>query len=699
MKLRLSIALVGAVALWAVEMGAGRPVRSQPGEASGPAASRPAASMPASRPASTEPATSQLSLPFPAVGLEDLATLVKMSRRAFEGAAAGMPERGVAYRPESLAGLSGTVHLTLRSHGAALVQAESGEMDIAEAVAQAGALLGLAAKAKKLNVSDREGNLGLEFEWLGPREYLDVGFDEGGRWTDALLHAFEPGAEGIGVEFRGVRGRTRPSQIIALNYSPDLALRAAEAAVELSHADKLRFRDQVRYFRFRAYHLWQPTARAMPILLARGAALVSSGQTGREDLDAAVKRMGEYLRYRQNRDGWFSHEYLPTADQYSEGNSATVQMTATQGLAAYAVWSAGPDVTADAKKGVRRSALFLTPLVTAKEVDEHGEAKYGSAGLALDFPGHGKQLELTAKMLLATLDLADDWPVDARLWEASSSQPTSTPSSEASAELRWVDLTLSDCISGLTEGLLASVRDDGRLEMLLDPTAEGATEDVAAAGWAMSALAAAHRWHRKGAQQVVGTRPEDIGVAWSGETPSRIERALGKAVLGYQRFSKEPMEPAAAAALARGLCRAYVCTNDARASDLAFAILDEFARAQVTRAACPWPELEGAINARELGLVGVDTADYVSAVADGVKLAERIGDKERAKRYREVVQQGIRFVLQLEVREEGAFYIRSPRDALGGVRRSPWDNRIRADHCADAVLGLMQAREVLYGRR
>ena len=93
----------------------------------------------------------------------------------------------------------------------------------------------------------------------------------------------------------------------------------------------------------------------------------------------------------------------------------------------------------------------------------------------------------------------------------------------------------------------------------------------------------------------------------------------------------------------------------------------------------------------------MDTALYLAALADGVKLAERVGDRPRAARYREAVKAAARFVLQLEMREEGCYYVRSPRDALGGVRAALWDHRLRADYCADALIGLMKARAALYG--
>lgn len=650
-----------------------------------------AASQPSSRP-STQPGFA-----LPEAAFEDLVLLVKTARRAFQEKMEGLPERGALYRPASLSGAKAIVHLALRSHGGVLAEAESQEMEVLDAAVAAGARLAQTAAQKKLKIRDGGEELGLEFEWLGPREYIEAKYAEAGSWSDALLHSFEPAAEGIGVEFRGKRGWTRASQIVALNYTPDLALGAAESAIGLTHTDKLHFDKEIRYFRFRGYHLWQPSATAVPVLLARGAALVPPEAVDARSLDAAIARLGDYLHYRQNRDGWFSQEYQPTPDKYGEGNSALVQLRALHGLTAYAVWSGRTDLISDAKKGIAKDTLFLTPLSVVAGVSEQGQAQVAQAGLALVFPGHEDYLEISAELLLALLQVGQYWRADAPIWQNSTSRPTTAT---ASAPFQ-TDITVGGCVTGLVQGLLASQDEDGRLEMVFTRRPADQPPDLGEAGWAILALARAYQSYAPhgggaGAVQATPTSTAAASVTPT-ELAARIDRALQAATPYYQRLCKEAVDPQDAAVLARALASAYSCTNDSRVSDLAFGLLDEFARLQVSEASCPWPELYGAVNAREPGLVGADSADYLAALADGVVLAERIGDQERAKRYRGAVRSAARFILQLEVREEGCYYIRSPRDALGGVRTSPWDNRIRADHCAQALVGLMRAREVLYG--
>jgi hypothetical protein len=65
-------------------------------------------------------------------------------------------------------------------------------------------------------------------------------------------------------------------------------------------------------------------------------------------------------------------------------------------------------------------------------------------------------------------------------------------------------------------------------------------------------------------------------------------------------------------------------------------------------------------------------------------------------RYEQVVRAATRFVMQLQVRPEEAYFIRSPQDAVGGIRTGPALNLLRIDHCQHALIGLIKAREALF---
>jgi hypothetical protein len=130
--------------------------------------------------------------------------------------------------------------------------------------------------------------------------------------------------------------------------------------------------------------------------------------------------------------------------------------------------------------------------------------------------------------------------------------------------------------------------------------------------------------------------------------------------------------------------------------DYVFELVDWLARMQLNRSNCEWPELWGGISTYQPGRVGVATAAYLEGFADALKLAKAVNDAERSERYERVVRQAVRFVLQLQVRPEEAYFIRSPRNAIGGIRTSPSLNRLRIDHCQHALIGLIKAREALF---
>lgn len=597
---------------------------------------------------------------MPEVAFEDLALLVETSRRALRDKLLRAPERGPIYRPPGLIGHRGTIHVTIRDHGAVLARGASAETDVVDAAVAAGALAGQAlldrdAKRNRAEGRGRGDRLGLEFEWIGPREYLSDGFSVNGIWSKGLLHAFEGGLEGIGVVFGGKTGHVRPGQIIALNYSPDLALLAAERQVGLVLLDKQRRPDQIRYFRFPTYHLWQASGREVPVVLVRGESALASDSLTAEGLDAAIERMGRYLLYRQNSNGWFSYQFAPSRDRYLGGDSATAQMHALEAAGRFSAWSGQERARAALVRGARAASAQL---MAARRRGEDGSPSSrpadppsdGPERLVLSFAGRGDQLALSSRMLLVLSSLSTDKAFE--------------------AERR-----------GLVDALCDGQRDDGRIEFRFSGD-DVAREDIAAAGLALRALAQCGR-------------PGDS---------SRAERFAHRALPYYKKkiaFVDAGREagPRASAELARGFAASYAHTNEAAASDLVFELLDQFAALQLSAQNCPWPELHGAINVLERGAIGSDTAHYLTALCDGAALAERVGDRPRSRRYREAVRAGARFLLRLEFREAGAYYVRSPRDVLGGTRLSPWDNQVRIDRCAEALVAMIRARVILFGER
>jgi hypothetical protein len=129
-----------------------------------------------------------------------------------------------------------------------------------------------------------------------------------------------------------------------------------------------------------------------------------------------------------------------------------------------------------------------------------------------------------------------------------------------------------------------------------------------------------------------------------------------------------------------------------------FELTDWLAEKQLDRSNCAWPEMRGGISSYQPGRAGVSTAAYLEGFADALHLAREHDDAQRVRRYEEVVRLATRFVMQLQVRPEETYFIRSPKDAIGAIRTSPSLNVYRIDHCQHALMGLMKAHDVLFGK-
>lgn len=127
-----------------------------------------------------------------------------------------------------------------------------------------------------------------------------------------------------------------------------------------------------------------------------------------------------------------------------------------------------------------------------------------------------------------------------------------------------------------------------------------------------------------------------------------------------------------------------------------FELTDWLAYKQLNRSNCPWPDLWGGIAGYAERSAGVSTASYLEAFADALRLARVVGDEPRVKRYEELARSAARFVLQLQFRPEEAYFVRSPRDAVGGIRTAPALNLMRIDHCQHALIALIKSRQTLF---
>lgn len=177
---------------------------------------------------------------------------------------------------------------------------------------------------------------------------------------------------------------------------------------------------------------------------------------------------------------------------------------------------------------------------------------------------------------------------------------------------------------------------------------------------------------------------------------ARVLEAFDRAIAFYRdRFQQSP-SPAFVPWQVQAYCVLAKHSKRQDYTQYVFELTDWLVAQQLTPANCSWPEMWGGVAAYQEGRAGVATAAYLEGLADALVLARDVGDVERARRYEQAVRLAARFVMQLQVRPEEAYFVRSPQDAVGGIRTSPSLNLLRIDHSQHALVGLIKAREALF---
>ncbi len=181
------------------------------------------------------------------------------------------------------------------------------------------------------------------------------------------------------------------------------------------------------------------------------------------------------------------------------------------------------------------------------------------------------------------------------------------------------------------------------------------------------------------------------------EPSSKVNQAFAAAIMFYRDYFRDRRSPAFVPWQVQAFAEMAGQSKRQDYVDYVFEMTDWLAEKQLHRDNCPYPEMWGGIAAYSPGRAGVSTAAYLEGFADALGLARRVGDKQRAARYERLVTSAARFVMQLQFRPEEAYFVRSPRDVVGGIRTSPSLNLMRIDHCQHALIALIKTRQVLFG--
>ena len=187
-----------------------------------------------------------------------------------------------------------------------------------------------------------------------------------------------------------------------------------------------------------------------------------------------------------------------------------------------------------------------------------------------------------------------------------------------------------------------------------------------------------------------------LAMHYEHEPSAEVLEAFDRAIEFYRAYFRDRPSPAFVPWQVQAYTRMARLTKRSDYVTYVFELTDWLADKQLTESNCRWPELWGGIAPYQPGRAGVATAAYLEGFADALELARSTGDAERVQRYERLVRRAARFVMQLQVRPEEAYFIRSPIDAVGGIRTTPSLNLLRIDHAQHALVGLIRSRQALY---
>lgn len=553
--------------------------------------------------------------------------LSRTVRRTLRDAVLGRPMYEPEYVPKHLQGLEAEVVVRLRQRGRLAASGAAGPLPVVRAARDAALTAAHWLKADQPVSADELSDMLVEIETVGRAEE----FATPEKWLEprALDEWLEPGVHGLTILSKTKSTRICPTEFL---MNDRLVSDALADLAPLLHDAGTNTSD-VRLFRFRTQHWYEPSAGAPIVSLHRGMTLVPLEAVTPDGLDAAIERLAEYMIYRQLRSGLFSYQYEPALDRYSNEDNLVRQAGAAAAMALHAKWSGRSASQAAARLAIEHHLKGLTDVPGVKE----------AAFIAT--PDGLNKLGVTALLAIAMAEYPDP---------------------ERFAETR----------GKLINGMLWLQRPSGMFVTAFPPAADLESQDYFP-GEALLAMA----------------------LHYEQEPSARVLDAFDLSIRFYREYFESDPSPAFVPWQAQAYAIMAKQSKRTDYADFTFSLTDWLASMQLDAGNCVWPELRGGVASFQAGRAGVSTAAYLEGFADALTLARERGEAARAERYARVVREAARFVMQLQVRPEETYFVRTPQDAIWGIRTAPALYRLRIDHCQHALVGLIKARRALFPGR
>jgi hypothetical protein len=363
--------------------------------------------------------------------------------------------------------------------------------------------------------------------------------------------------------------------------------------------------------------------------LVRGAQIVPATQVNQDNVESLATGMGDWLFGQLADDGRMVYEYYPSRGEESTSNNMIRQWMATVAMT---------------RIGLARNDAELLERV-ARNIDYNLSISYSEdegLGLIADPDGEVK----LGAVALAALAIRQH-PARDR-WEA-----------EETALLQTVDELWQADGSFRTFYRPADRNDNqnfypGEALLLWATMLEGDPDDSDRLDRFMASFRYYRAWHRE--------QPNPAFVPWH--------------TMAYEKVWRQ--------------------THDPELLEFIFEMTDWLLPMQQWEAA-PSPDLAGRFYDPDRPDYGPPHASSDGVYLEGLIAAHRaaraVGDDDRAERYRVALCRGLRNLMQLQFADEVDMYYVSQRERVaGGLRTTPYDNRIRVDNVQH---GLMAALDIL----
>jgi hypothetical protein len=165
----------------------------------------------------------------------------------------------------------------------------------------------------------------------------------------------------------------------------------------------------------------------------------------------------------------------------------------------------------------------------------------------------------------------------------------------------------------------------------------------------------------------------------------------------YRDWHREGPNPAFVPWHTMAYERVWRVTRDERLRDFVFEMNDWLVNLQQWDDA-PYPDMAGRFYDPDRPDYGPPHASsdgvYMEGLIAAYRLAEAVGDAERADRYRVALVRGLRHLMQLQFADDvDLFYISRPERVAGGMRTTEYDNRIRVDNVQHGLMAVLDILE------